>query len=314
MNYPYANGYIKAIENKLLDKSKLGKLCKTEKQDFYEVLLDLGYGTSGSNVEELIESELSGLRNLIDELTPEKKYTDLFFLSIDAINIKAYYKMKLFSKVDTDFYSETGNLPKGELQKAIFENDYSALSKTYQKFLENLDKNLAGIESPRTLSSKIDNAIFKFVNKALSFTNKTALKTYFKLSADLKNTLSLIRSSKLNWEFEDFQEMYIENGEIELSVFEKVYIEDKNGIILAFRDYYQERLATGLKRYFEGEDLDALEKYFDRLVLDIMKSYRDDAFDIGPMFYYYLLKQTEAKNIKMIYASENPDLSGLIEY
>ena len=72
MNYPYANGYIKAIENKLLDRTKLAKLCKTDKEEFYDALLDMGYGVSGSTVEELIESELSVLRKTIDEITPEK--------------------------------------------------------------------------------------------------------------------------------------------------------------------------------------------------------------------------------------------------
>ena len=73
MNYPYANGYIKAIENKLLDRTKLAKLFKTDKEEFYDALLDMGYGVSGSTVEELIESELSVLRKTIDEITPEKK-------------------------------------------------------------------------------------------------------------------------------------------------------------------------------------------------------------------------------------------------
>lgn len=314
MNYPYANGYIKAIEDRLLDKSKFAKLCKTEKQDFYDALLDMGYGSKGSDIEELIESELADLRETIDEITPEKQYTDLFFLAIDAINIKAYYKMKLLGKIDPDFYTKAGNLPKDKLQKAIFENDYSDLSKTYQRFLMRLDEDLKGIENPRTLSAKIDNAIFDFIHDSLFLTYKPALKTYFKLNADLKNTLSLIRSQKLNWELNDFQEMFIPNGEIPFAVFESIYSESQEKILLAFKNYYQEKIYIGLRRYFENEDLDALEKYFDKLLLDAMKAYRYDSFGIGPMFYYYLVKQAEAKNIKIIYASENPDLSDLIEY
>ncbi|HHX79707.1 MAG TPA: V-type ATPase subunit [Acholeplasmataceae bacterium] len=314
MNYPYANGYIKAIEDKLLDKSKLAKLCKTEKRDFYQALLDMGYGSKGSDIEELIESELADLREIIDEITPEKKYTDLFFLAIDAINIKAYYKMKLLGKIDPDFYTKTGNLPKDKLQKAIFENDYSNLSKTYQKFLIELDEDLKGIENPRTLSAKIDNAIFNFIHDSLFLTYKPALKTYFKLTADFKNTLSLIRSRKLNWELNEFEEMFIANGEIPFAVFESVYSESEEKILLAFRNFHQEKIYSGLKRYFENEDLDALENYFDILLLDAMKAYRYDSLGIGPMFYYYLVKQAEAKNIKIIYASEDPDLSSLIEY
>lgn len=314
MNYPYANGYIKAIENKLLDKGKFAKLCKTDKPDFYDALVDLGYGSYGSTVEELIESELSELRKTIDALTPEKKYTDLFFLSLDCINIKAYYKMKLFSKIDPDFYTKNGNLEKEKLQKAIFENDYTELPKTYQKFLSKLDEDLKGIENPRTLSAKIDNAIFKFIHDSLALSYKPALKTYFGLTADLKNILSLIRSRKLGWEYNDFQDMFIVGGEIPLASFENIYTKNDEELLKAFKAYYQEKLYPGLKQYFENEDLNALERYFDNFLLETMKVFRNDAFGIGPIFYYYLVKEAEAKNIKTIYASENPALSDLIEY
>ena len=46
----------------------------------------------------------------------------------------------------------------------------------------------------------------------------------------------------------------------------------------------------------------------------MMKVYRDDAFDIGPMIYYYLLKQAEAKNIRLIYGTTELGLGELIDY
>lgn len=314
MNYPYANGYIKAIENKLLERTKLAKLCKTDKEEFYDALLDMGYGVSGSTVEELIESELSVLRKTIDEITPEKKYTDLFFLSFDCINIKAYYKMKFFSKVDPDFYAENGNLEKEGLQRAIFASDYSALPKVYQKFLSRLDEELQGIENPRTLSARIDYAIFKFIRDSLLLAYKPALKAYYQISADLKNILGLFRSRNLGWEFSEFREMFIDYGEIPLRVFEEIFPKEGSELLKTFKNYYDEKLYPGLKLYFENGELDALERFFDNFLLEAMKAYRHDAFGIGPMFYYYLVKEAEAKNIKFIYASKDPDLSDLIEY
>ncbi|HHZ11319.1 MAG TPA: V-type ATPase subunit [Acholeplasmataceae bacterium] len=314
MNYPYANGYIKAIENKLLDRSKFAKLCKTAKEDFFGALLDMGYGTAGETVEELIESELSGLRKTIDELSPEKKYTDLFFLSFDCINIKAYYKMKLFAKADPEFYAKNGNLEKEALQKAIFSGDFSELPKTYQKFLTQLDASLQGTENPRTLSAAVDKAIYRFIRESLLLAPKPALKTYFTLSADLKNILSFIRSRKLGWEFPEFSEMFLESGKIPLSVFAQVYQKSDLELLRALRGYYDEKLHPGLKAYFENGDLAVLERFFDNFLIETMKPFRDDAFGIGVMFYYYLVKEAEAKNIKTIYASENPDLGDLIQY
>lgn len=39
MNYPYANGTIKALEEKVLDRNKLFVLNKYEKNEFVKVLL-----------------------------------------------------------------------------------------------------------------------------------------------------------------------------------------------------------------------------------------------------------------------------------
>lgn len=44
MNYPYANGTIKAIESKTLDRNKLFVLSKYEKKDFVKYLQALNYG------------------------------------------------------------------------------------------------------------------------------------------------------------------------------------------------------------------------------------------------------------------------------
>ena len=55
----------------------------------------------------------------------------------------------------------------------------------------------------------------------------------------------------------------------------------------------------------------------DKLMLEEIKRFKYDAFDIGPVIYYYLLKVAEAKNIRMIYAqagNEQVDMSQLLEY
>ena len=44
MNYPYANGTIAAIEEKILDKNKLSKLLQKQPQEVIKSLADLGYG------------------------------------------------------------------------------------------------------------------------------------------------------------------------------------------------------------------------------------------------------------------------------
>jgi V/A-type H+-transporting ATPase subunit C len=313
MNYPYANGIIKAIENKVLDRNKLLRLLKTDKSDFFETLVELGYGESGTTVSELIAGEMASVRKLIDEISPDRKLTDLFFLANDAINIKAYYKMKRFSVREVDFFAASGNLAGDDLKKAIFEEDYSGLPKDYQKLFRSLEA-LKGEDNPRILSAKIENALFGHIALLLKFRPQNALSVYYRTFIDFQNLLILVRSRHLDWELARFSEMFINYGSIPYEVFQETYSKSGDQLVAAFKNYHQERISRGLKRYLENEDLDALENYFDRELLEIMRFYRNDAFDVGPLLYYYLLKQAEAKNIKIIYGAQNPDLSDLIDY
>ena len=45
-----------------------------------------------------------------------------------------------------------------------------------------------------------------------------------------------------------------------------------------------------------------------------MKEERNESFSIGPIIYYYLQKISEAKNIRMIYASTYFNPSDLLDY
>ena len=209
----------------------------------------MGYGETGSTVGELIASELEKVRNLIDSISPNKKMTDLFFLTNDVINIKIYYKTKFFSIKNPSLYAKAGNLEKEDLQKAIFEGDYSNLPKTYQKFFKELDESLQGVENPRILSTIIDNALFAFIASVLKFRPGNALSFYYQSIVDFQNVLGMIRSINLGWDLDNFLQMFIKEGTISETVFSEVYEKNEDLKIRAFRDYYQEKISYGLKVY-----------------------------------------------------------------
>jgi len=313
MNYPYANGQVKALENKLLDRNKLTKLMKINKNDFLKTLIDLGYGYSNSkNIEEIINDELLNIKKLFDEISPQKKYTDLFFLAYDAINIKAFYKSKIFKVDNHDLFVQTGIIPKDILKLAIFEEDYSLLSKEYQKLLININDKVQELDNPRIISAIIDNSIFQFILQRSN--NNDSLQTYFQGFIDFANVLTFIRSLRINWKFKDFSNMYLENGKISLDVYENLYELSNEAIMKGFNNYYNEKVTKGLRVYYDSKDLSLLERHFDKLLLELMSEFQHDSFGIGPIIYYYLKKQAEAKNIRLIYASNDVQINDLLIY
>ncbi|HEY8445151.1 MAG TPA: V-type ATPase subunit [Bacilli bacterium] len=312
MNYPYANGVIKAIENNILDISKLQKLFTVPKMEFLKALIDLGYGShDAKTLEELINIELMKTKALFSEIVPNHHLTDLFYFQNDAINIKALYKKKIFNIIQFDIYAN-GIISKETLEKVIFEEDYSLIDKKLTTLFQNINQKISNLDNPRLISTIIDQEIYNYLFSEIG-SNK-ALLTYYQTKIDFSNILTFLRSRKLGWSLEQFQEMFIKGGKFNYNHFASIYHENEKQIIKSFYDDDDQAVSKGLQLYFEQENLNNLEKYFDEAMLKIMKAFRYDAFDIGPIIYYFLMKQAEAQNLRNIYGSNEPNLGLLLKY
>ena len=318
-HYPYVNAILRSIENKIFDKSKWQKLAKTDKPLFFKTLAELGYGKSdsASYVEELIDQELLSVKAMIDELTPQKHHTDLFFFQSDAINIRYFFKQKFFGITHFDVYVPLGTISKETLKKAILAGEYSGLEKPLRKLIPTIEKNVQGITNPRVFSTVIDQTIFDYIFDQFNLLTSPALKTYFQTYIDSANLLTFLRSRELKWDQNTCKEMLLTHGGIELSRFLESYSLPLEKLSKLWETEYNGQISRIIKAYNEHQNLDMTHNALDKLMLEEIRRFKYDAFDIGPVIYYYLLKVAEAKNIRMIYAqagNEQVDMSQMLEY
>lgn len=306
MNYPYANGVIKALENKIQDRNKLLVLSKYDKTEFVKVLLAMNYGGEGSTIEEIINAENKRVRNLINEITPKKEDTDLFYLVNDAQNIKVLYKIKKYAIDKYELLDNSGSLDIENLKEAIINNNYESVSKKVKQLIEQINNEVENIESPKLLSSIIDKAIYKF---ALNKTNNNTLKKYLQAKIDVTNVISMIRAENLKWAKDDYLDMFIEGGLIKKETFEQIYKQDNTTKAKALSEYYEEKISRILA---SNIGFNRIEIVFDRLLIELMELDKNEPFDIGPMIYFYLLKQAEAQNIRILYSATKVELKDLI--
>lgn len=317
MNYPYANGVISAIENKILDRNKLYVLTKYQKNEFVKVLQAMNYGgksdTTNISLEELINSENQLVRNFIDEISPDKKATDLFYLVNDALNIKVLYKYKIYKNkiysnktLEKNDLLNIGSFKYDDLYKAIIDDDFDISSKSLKGLIININKKITQDISPRLLSTIIDNEVYSF---ALKETSNSILTSYIKHKIDFNNVIVIFRCKNLKWNKNEFLSMILDNGYIKKETFSEIY------------DLSKEDISKNLEKYYDGKiskllnSLDSVDDYqleFDRLMLDIMKKYKDEPLNIGPIIYYYLLKAAEAQNIRILYTLSLVDIKYLI--
>lgn len=314
MDMIYINSQIKVIEERILNTNEFIKLSKVNKGEFLKTLNELGYGSQASNLETLVNQELASVKNYLDEVSPVKHLTDLFFLANDAINIKYYYKLKYFNLKDLGIFSNTGVFSKEELTKIIFGQDYSNLNKDYQKLFSNIDKLLKEVTDSRKLSAVVDNEIYSYILKKIGIFGSNPLKVYYQMRIDFSNLLTLIRINKLKWDFEDNKFLFIQGGLISLSNFEKWHSQNKDEILRELEIYYDGKLVSILKDYFTDFNLTKLEFNLENLQLQFMRPFQYDGFSIGPIMYYYLKKLAEAQNIRYIYVNGDVAHDSLLQY
>jgi V/A-type H+-transporting ATPase subunit C len=315
MNYPYANGTIAVIESNILDKNKLSKLFKKEKDDLIKALSEGGYGEGFTeNLEDMIVAEMRKAKKRLDEISPVKRHTDLFFFANDAMNLKALYKIRIFGISHLDVTDDNGFIPLDDLKKAVFEGDFKNLSRSLAQLFKEINTRINGLDNPRLISATIDNCLFQYLFRNLLRHPSVALKTYFQAFVDFANVMTFIRSKNLKWNIDQFSEMFIDGGLLSKQLFTTVYELTNDDILRTFNDYYQGSISEGLKTYFEKRELTALEHHLDQAMIDVMEVYRNDSFAIGPIMYYFLKKQAEAKNIRLIYANPDIDASALLDY
>lgn len=303
MDYPYTVGIIRSIEEKLFAKPQFEKLAKTEVNDFFKTLQSLGFGATeqGQSVETILTNELSRIKEFLDSVSPNKTETDLFFLSQDILQIKYWFKQRLFGGSAAKDVHAPGSLKEAVIKKAVFEQNYEGLTPLQKRLFENIELAIKPLTQPRVISATIDRLVFVSAFSQLGPSGSPILKTYFRLKIDTTNLISLLRAKSLGWSQEMMADMLIPEGLIDLPKLKDLYSQNVNDIARELSSYYEEKLTLALKSFAANQNWRQLDVAFEQLIMMSMKAYNDDSFSIGPILYYYLLKLDEINAIRQIY-------------
>lgn len=310
-SYPYANGAIKSLENKVLSPSQIYRLVKLDHEAFIKALYDAGYGTDPFNLETLVQSEEIKTRDLIKLNTPDLDLTNLFFIANDAQNIKVLYKAKLFNCGMVEGI-DNGSLDVTLLKEAILEDKLTE-SNHINEIIKLINSKITNDISSRDLSVMIEGVLYDYALRYTKHRNKS-LYHYFQTKIDFTNLLTLARIIRLGWDKEELKQLLIDGGIISRNVYLIAFDKGIEANCRMFKDFYQEKPYLSLVKYIETKDIKAFENTLDQLLIDEMKIDRNDSFGMGPIIYYYLEKCCEAKNIRYTYLDSNIELKELLSY
>jgi vacuolar-type H+-ATPase subunit C/Vma6 len=303
MDYPYANGVLKAIEERLLDPARATKIARAGKAGFLKALADAGYGEIGADdtVEDAVEREMKSFHARLDELSPDRKATDLFFLAEDATNVKILFKRRLFGAPAFENAAADGTFAFPGLAKAILEDDPSDLPPGVAAVVAAIQAGTTGVTAGE-LSAVVDRELYRHALRMAGALANPALRVYLAARIDFANVLSALRMKRLGWESGRLEEVFVPGGKFRLEDVGAVFLANAADASRPLREHYDDKVADIVRDMNEKKSLADIETRFADLLIATVEPYRFDGFSIGPIIYYYLEKKREADLIRTLYA------------
>lgn len=291
----YSNARVKAMENSFLTNEKIVRMAHSDSlEEGIKILQESSYGggavIEGNDYESLLQEEDKRVSEFMLDAMPKGVGMESFLIKNDYHNLKAIVKGKYMRLDSVDFMlMPKGMLDVAELQEKVLSDDYSTLSETMRKAIEEIDFARAnGNASPRFIDMTLDKACYKEIMATLSKAKNSAIKKYWQTNIDLSNISAFVRCRKIDAP-DIFKESFIDGGLLDKSFFDGDIVEK-----LIYSEY--SKFAETLK---EG-DMVAYERQWDNALIDIFKEKRNDIFSIAPLAGFYVAKKIEIKIVRMI--------------
>lgn len=268
-SYPYAVGRVKALEGTLLDRAQWGRLLEADEAQGLSLLREWGYGASAGadDLESRLRAQLADTAILLREIAPDPGLLRVFCLPVDAHNLKVLLKARLVGEKADRLLLSGGCFEKALLQVCVEVDDYSLLSPLLGERLQGA----GDLTDPQALSVLVDNAVFAQMLRDAG--KNELLRQYLRTQAEYTNRLSAIRASQLGWSQQQL---------------DRVQIPIENTPPAALQD--------GDVREVEREKQQALRR--------VIAGQKDDSFGPGPLLYYRLAKEQEARALRILFAAK----------
>ena len=294
----YSNARVKSMENTFLSNEKIVRMAYADTlEEGVKVLLESQYGgamtVDTDDYEKLLQAEDKRVSEFILDAMSKNCGMETFLFKNDYHNLKALVKGKYMHADDVDYMlMPKGTYDTATLKEYVYGDDYSALSKTMQQALTDIDAARAnGNTSPRFIDVTLEKACYKEIMDFLKKVKAPAILRYWQINIDLSNVSTFVRGEKTG-NPDALKEGFIDGGLLGMSYFsgDVAQVVEK----LRYSDY--SKVADCLR---EG-DMVSFERIWDNMLLDVFKEKRNDIFSISPIAGFYVAKKIEIKVVRMI--------------
>ncbi len=300
--YPYAVSKIKAKENHLLTNANLEQLAgESNIERIVSVLTDRGYEFElirrYEDYEVVLEKAEEDMYKLIKEVVEEDELSRIFLNQNDYYNIKLILKSKIQSKEYKDRLLGSGTISKEDISEIMENDEYDRLDKALKQAILDAKEQYEKTKTPFVIDSILDKACFSDMKKLAEKIGNEFIIKYIEKLIDITNIKTFFRVRKIYKDRFIFEVSYIQGGKISLKTFVENLNEDEQNLKLKFMGF-SDTIEQAIYNY------ESLDKFCDNYIMSYMKEAKLKALTIEPILAYIYAKQTELKNIRIIFTGK----------
>lgn len=321
--YAYAVGRIRALEIRLLDKSRFESMVSArDAEEALRTLSDTDYGPflpepkRGRDFEVALNGELKSVLGLVSLLSQDAELTDIFRLRYDFHNLKVFLKLKYLQAEEgyrpltrparRHFGGGYGLMDAGlieptKLKKIVEEDNYKELPRELRLAAERAIKTFQETHDAQRIALILDGEMSALFYQKTRPNDYSFLRGYFRTDFDLTNIKNFLRVKELRLGKGFFEEIFLEGGSLEKSLFLESSEEPVNNFVsLLSPTPYGALVAEGIKYRQENRSWSELERLADNYLLSYLRRAKYIVFGLEPLIAYLLARENEIKMIRII--------------
>jgi len=306
--YAYAVGRVRAMETRLLDRSKIDRMVEAKsaeealkvlgESEYAEYLAELG---SVHEFEKMLDYELRRVYLELRKISPEPELISLFTRKFDYHNLKVIFKAhKLGEKRDELLVQEVGNIPLTELARAVSDEDFRNLPPQMRQAAEKLSEHFRMEADPQLVDLLLDRAMYAEITEMIVELDSSFLKDYFIYLVDLLNIKTYLRVKRINRPKEFLEQALLPFGEV--NMMKLVQLAEPLEVLVdrLMFSRYATVIEEGVQAYQKTDTLTRYEKLADDFLIKYAKQAKYLVFGPEPIIGYILAKENELKLIRII--------------
>ncbi|MDD4376989.1 MAG: V-type ATPase subunit [Eubacteriales bacterium] len=314
--YTFANAYLGSHVKNLMSRQDLMRVASSRDLAAAEaVLQEFGYGEGkdifGDDLEYFMREEQKKLFDLVFNTLSDRKALGMFLFPYDYHNIKVFLKAEFLGiTVDDTYLVSTSFIDPKKLEVMIRDRNLVFLSSNMRAAITEAVDLVGRSGDPQQIDIIMDRACYNDMLKGAMRTEDEFLIGYVKLQIDILNLTTFVRLRQINKPWSFFQKVFLEGGNISEKFFITSYEEPYAQLADKLAPYgLKELMAEGGREVKETGDFGLFEKMGTDKMMDYTKKAKYQSFGIAPIAAYWIAKETEIDNLRIVLAGKLAGLS-----